>query len=105
VVGGKAFKSLSITTSSGGLTYVIARDRDPRTRSAARSIGHKYKYDTKSHRWYVIINYLDTDRAADAILPILGKWAEDDQLSENSKFVGNAFATRRTTGPGGNGIR
>lgn len=100
VVAGKAFKSLSIPTKSGGLTYVIARDRDPRTTVAAHSIGQKYKYDTKSDRWYVIMNVIDTDRMADAVSPILGRWTESDELSEHSKIVGEAFQTKRTLGPG-----
>ena len=100
VVNGKAFKSLSIPTKSGGLTYVIARDRDPRTMMAARSIGEKYKYDTKSNRWYVIMDVIDTEKRADAISPILGKWTESDELAEKSKIVGEAFGTSRIPGPG-----
>jgi hypothetical protein len=94
VVQGKAFKSISIPTQSGGITYVISRDRDPRTLAAARAIGHKYKYDTKSDRWYVIVNVIDTDRAVDMVLPILEKWSEDSELAENSKFVRNAFSLK-----------
>ena len=53
---GKAIKAFSIQTESGGLTYAVTLRWDSKSAEAARVIGAKHKYDTKSDRWYVILD-------------------------------------------------
>lgn len=102
VRAGKVFKSASIQTPSGGITYLVAQKNDVRTKDAAQAIGHKYKYETRSDRWYVIFDDIGTNQAVDAILPILGKWAEDPKEIENSKFVSEMFGSQRVDTRGSN---
>lgn len=92
---GKAFKSFSVLSASGGLTYLVCSNFDSRVTIAAEAIGKKHKYDNKCDRWYVVVDSIQTTRPIDALLPILGKWEEDEDLATMSDRVGAMFGSRR----------
>lgn len=92
---GKAFKSFSVLTDSGGLTYLVCNHVDGKVRVAAEAIGKKHKYDNKCDRWYVVIDSIETKLPIDALLPVLGKWEEDEELAAMSDRVGSMFGSRR----------
>lgn len=97
-VTGKAIKAFSIKTATGGLTYAVSRNRDPRAASAAEAIGAKHKYDNKSDRWYVILDSIETEGPIDGLLPLVWPWREDEKEAENSERVAKHFKSRAETG-------
>jgi hypothetical protein len=92
---GKPIKAFSIPTTNGGLTYVVARKCDANAAGAAEAIGAKHKYDTRSDRWYVILDSIETDRPIDGLLPLVWAWKEDRQEAERSKEVAMLFNSRK----------
>jgi hypothetical protein len=91
---GKAIKAFSIPTASGGLTYAVTSTRDPGAARAAQAIGAKHKYDTRSDRWYVILDCTATQNPIDGLLPLLWPWDQDEQEELHSKKVGQLFGSR-----------
>ena len=67
----KAIKAFSIPTGSGGLTYAVVFRWDEKATNAARVIGAKHKYDTKSNRWYVMVDSVQTKNPIDGLLPLV----------------------------------
>lgn len=98
VSAGKEFKSFSIPTESGGITYFVARRNTAQHRDAAHAIGAKYKYDTKQDRWYVIFDSIENTEPVDALLPIVGVWREDVDLANNSARVSELFNSQQHQG-------
>lgn len=92
---GKALKAFSIQTSTGGLTYVVADKRGADTARSAELLGAMHKYETKSDRWYVIIDTIETDLPVDGLLPLIWKWAEDEDEATRSKKVASMFKSRQ----------
>jgi hypothetical protein len=92
---GKAIKAFSIPTTTGGLTYAVTRHADANSAVAAEAIGTKHKYDTKSDRWYVILDSVETTNAIDGLLPLVSPWKEDVNEAVNSEQVGRIFNSRR----------
>jgi hypothetical protein len=93
---GKAIKAFSIPTANGGLTYAVTRKRDANAARAAEAIGAKHKYDTKSDRWYVILDSIETDTPVDGLLPLVWAW-KDQQEAESSKEVAKLFNSWQET--------
>jgi hypothetical protein len=101
---GKAIKAFSIKTITGGLTYAVMQRRDANTARAAESIGAKHKYDTRSDRWYVIADSIETENPIDGLLPLVWAWNENEQEAKNSDEVAKLFNSRQeATKFGGNG--
>jgi hypothetical protein len=92
---GKVIKAFSITTRSGGFTYAVVARFDEPSRSSAQIIGRKHKYDTRSDRWYVIVDSIESDNPVDGLLPLVYPWVEDLDEAENSLHVGSYFNSRR----------
>lgn len=88
---GKAIKAYSILTETGGLTYAVTLRRDSKAFGAACAIGAKRKYDTKSDRWYVILDSIETDNPIDGLLPLVWPWVEDENEEQASQEVANMF--------------
>ena len=88
---GKAIKAFSIPTGSGGLTYAVVRNHDKASLRSAEIIGNKHKYDTKSDRWYVIVDSIPTSNPIDALLPLVFPWIEDEAEAANSKIASTMF--------------
>lgn len=88
---GKALKAFSIPTGTGGLTYVVTRRRDANAARSAELLGAMHKYETKSNRWYVIVDSVDTDLPVDGLLPLIWPWVEDEDEAARSKKVGEMF--------------
>jgi hypothetical protein len=95
VSDGKALKAFSIPTATGGLTYAVTRKLNAEARRAAEVIGAKHKYDTKSDRWYVILDSIETSNPIDALLPLIWTWKEDEQEARNSLLVAEVFNSRQ----------
>ena len=95
VSNGKAIKAFSIPTATGGLTYAVTRQINADARRAAQAIGAKHKYDTKSDRWYVILDSIETSNPIDGLLPLVWPWKEDEQEASNSQQVGRHFNSRQ----------
>ena len=91
---GKAIKALSIPTASGGLTYAVTRDLSESAYGAAEVIAKKHKYDTRSDRWYVILDCVHTDNPIDGLRPLVWAWKEDENEEKNSGIVGAMFQSR-----------
>lgn len=91
----KAIRAFSIPTGSGGLTYAVSLEVSESAKSAAAAIGRKHKYDTKSDRWYVILDSVATDQPIDAMLPLVWTWTPDPDEEDQSKVVGYAFNSRQ----------
>jgi len=91
---GKATKAFSVPTATGGLTYAVTRKYDENAQRAAEAIGAKHKYDTRSDRWYVILDSIETSNPIDGLLPIVFPWKEDEQEAELSSKVGKLFNSR-----------
>lgn len=91
---GKAFKSFSVLTEGGGLTYLVCSAFDENTKLAAEAVGQKHKYDQKSDRWYILVDNIQTNSPIDALLPILDKWEEDEELAKMSDQVANMFGSK-----------
>jgi hypothetical protein len=92
---GKAIKAFSVPTATGGLTYAVTRKRDLNAVRAAEAIGAKHKYDTKSDRWYVILDSIETDAPVDGLLPLVWPWKEDEAEAKNSEQVAKLFNSRQ----------
>jgi hypothetical protein len=88
---GKAIKALSIQTATGGLTYAVTQKRDAKAMRAARAIGAKHKYNTKSDRWYVILDSIETDNPIDQLLLAVWPWKEDEEEAKSSHQVAQFF--------------
>ena len=95
VSNGKAIKALSIPTATGGLTYAVTRQLNAEARRAAEVIGAKHKYNTKSDRWYVILDSIETSNPIDGLLPLVWPWKEDEQEARNSQQVDKLFNSRQ----------
>lgn len=94
---GKALKAFSIPTAHGGFTYVVVNERSARTREAARAIAAKRKYDSRSNRWYVMIDAIDTKNPIDALLPLLYPWQQDAAEAAHSAQVANVFNSHQVS--------
>jgi hypothetical protein len=92
---GKPIKAFSIPTAKGGLTYAVTRKCDANAAGAAEAIGAKHKYDTRSDRWYVILDSVETDSPIDGLLPLVWTWKEDGEEAERSKEVAKFFNSRQ----------
>jgi hypothetical protein len=91
---GKSIKALSIQTESGGLTYVVTQKHDAKAARTAEAIGAKHKYDTKSDRWYVMLDSIDTNNPIDGLLPLVWPWKKDEEEEKSSEQVAKHFNTR-----------
>jgi hypothetical protein len=85
------------------LSHTITQERDANAKRAAEAIGAKHKYDTRSDRWYVILDSIETDRPIDGLLPLVWAWKEDRQVAESSKEVAKLFNSRQETKTTGDG--
>ena len=94
---GKAVKAFSIKTMTGGLTYAVAQRRDTNTARAAEAISAKHKYDTKSDRWYVMVDSIETENPIHGLLPLVWAWKEDEQEAKSSNEVAKLFNSRQVT--------
>jgi hypothetical protein len=94
---GKFIKTFSIPTANGGLTYAVTQERDANAKRAAEAIGAKHKYDTRSDRWYVILDSIETDHPIDGLLPLVWAWKEDRQEAESSNEVARLFNSFQET--------
>ena len=90
-VTGKAIKAFSFPTEAGGLTYAVTLHRDSKAFRAAYDIGAKRKYDTKSDRWYVILDSIQTDNPIDGLSPLVWPWVEDENEAQASREVAKMF--------------
>lgn len=90
----KALKAFSIQTATGGITYVVTNRRSPEAVRSAQLLGAKHKYDTKSDRWYVILDSIETDLPVDGLLPLVWPWVEDEDEAERSAEVVSMFNSR-----------
>ncbi|MCY4419769.1 MAG: nuclease-related domain-containing protein [Gammaproteobacteria bacterium] len=72
----KVIKAFSIPTESGGLTYAVTLRWDAESVEAACLIGARHKYDTKSDRWYVIVDCIQTENPIDGLSPLIWPWDE-----------------------------
>ena len=88
---GKALKAFSIPTAHGGFTYVVVNERSARMREAAHAIAAKRKYDSRSDRWYLMIDAIDTKNPIDALSPLLYPWQEDPGEAARSAQVASLF--------------
>ena len=88
---GKAIKAFSIRTESGGLTYVVTIRRDSKAVEAARAIGAKHKYDTKSDRWYVVLDSMETENPIDSLGALVWPWVKDENEAKASERVATMF--------------
>ncbi|MGR9373871.1 nuclease-related domain-containing protein [Rhizobium leguminosarum] len=87
----KEIKALSIPTESGGITYAVVLRRDKKAAEMAEMLGRKHKYDTKSDRWYVILDCVGTDNPVDGLLPLVSTWVEDEEVAKASRDLGSMF--------------
>ena len=87
----KEIKAFSIPTEAGGLTYAVTLRRDSKVARAAYVIGAKHKYDTKSDRWYVVLDSIETDNPIDALSPLVWPWMEDENKAQASQQVARMF--------------
>ncbi len=55
------------------------------------AIGAKHKYDTKSDRWYVILDCIQTDNPIDGLSPLVWPWMEDENEAQASQQVAKMF--------------
>lgn len=92
---GKAFKAFSVPTAAGGFTYAVTRQRSSEAASAAQLIGSKHKYDTRSDRWYVVLDSIETENPIDGLLLLVWPWEEDQREASNSEWVASNFRTRQ----------
>ncbi|MGA1805179.1 nuclease-related domain-containing protein [Rhizobium sp. HT1-10] len=90
----KAIKAFSLPTASGGLTYAVTQDASERSHAAAAAIGRKHKYDTKSDRWYVIVDSVSTQGPIDGLLPMVWPWVEDAEEADRAELVSKMFRSR-----------
>ena len=92
---GKAIKAFSVPTESGGLTYAVTLRMDSRAAEAARAIGAKHKYDTKSDRWYVVLDSIETENPIDAMSTLVWPWMVDETEAHVAQQVARMFNSRR----------
>ncbi len=90
---GKAIKAFSISTESGGFTYAVTLRRDARVAESARTIGAKHKYDTKSDRWYVVLDSMETENPIDSLVVLVWPWVEDENEAKVSEQIATTFNT------------
>jgi hypothetical protein len=50
----------------------VTRERNAAAAHAAGLIGAKHKYNSKSDRWYVILDSIETALPIDGLLPLVG---------------------------------
>ncbi|MBD8662008.1 hypothetical protein IFT59_01975 [Rhizobium sp. CFBP 8752] len=91
----KALKAFSLPTESGGLTYAVTLDASERSHAAAAAIGRKHKYETKSDRWYVIVDSISTEGPIDGLLPLAWPWVEDADEADKAAQVSKMFRSRQ----------
>lgn len=91
VHAGKALKAFSVPTAAGGLTYIVVDQLSEKSRAAARSIGRKHKYDTKSSHWYVILDCIQTRNPIDELGCLVWEWQEDHEEQRLSEQVSGLF--------------
>ena len=91
MVTGKAIKAFSIPTESGGLTYAVTLRRDSKSAEAARTIGAKHKYDTKSNRWYVVVDSMETENPIDRLAALIWPWVNDENEARASARTATMF--------------
>ena len=91
----KAIKAFSLPTDSGGLTYAVTLDALERSHAAAAAIGRKHKYETKSDRWYVIVDSINTEGPIDGLLPLVWPWIEDADEANKAAQVAKMFRSRQ----------
>lgn len=87
----KAIKAFSISTASGGLTYAVTVDASKRSHAAAAAIGRKHKYETKSDRWYVIVDSISTQGPIDGLLLLVWPWIENEDEADRAARVASTF--------------
>ena len=92
---GKAIKAVSIPTESGGLTYAVTLRWDSKSTEAAHAIGAKHKYNSKSDRWYIVLDCMETENPIDVLSPLVWPWKEDEKEAQASKQVAKVFNSRR----------
>ena len=98
---GNTIKAFSIPTESGGLTYAVTLRRDARAAESARAIGAKHKYDTKSDRWYVVLDSMETENPIDRLGALVWPWVEDKneaRASEQTATMFNSSVRKITVG-------
>jgi hypothetical protein len=95
VARGKAIKAFSIPTATGGLTYAVTRHRNAEAARAAEMIGAKHKYNSKSDRWYVILDSTETALPIDGLLPLVWPWREDEQEADRAQQVERIFNSKK----------
>lgn len=88
---GKAIKAFSIPTESGGITYAVTIRRDSRAAEAACAIGAKHKYDTKSDRWYVVLDSMETENPIDYFGALVWPWVKDENEAKASEQTASIF--------------
>ncbi|MCF6368638.1 nuclease-related domain-containing protein [Rhizobium halophilum] len=91
----KPIKAFSLPTASGGLTYAVTLDASERSHAAAAAIGRKHKYETKSDRWYVIVDSISTEGPIDGLLPLVWPWVEDADEADRAAQVARMFRSQR----------
>lgn len=91
----KAIKAFSLQTASGGLTYAVTFDDSERSCAAAASIGRMHKYDTKSDRWYVVVDSISTEGPIDGLQALVWPWVEDSNEAERATRAATRFKSRR----------
>ena len=91
---GKVLKAFSIQTSTGGLTYCVVDTFGPPALRSAHLIAAKHKYDSRSSRWYVIVDAIDTDFPVDALAPLIWPWVENEDEAVRAAKVGAIFKSR-----------
>ena len=103
VKAGKAFKAFSIETHYGGISYVVARIIDSRTKQLAEAVAHRHKYKFKRDRWYILLDSVDSPNVIDGVLSILDKWTESKEFEETiqklDEVVSSTFISYDSTDP------
>ena len=92
---GKEIKAFAIRLPSGGLTYAVTLKWNEKATMAAHVIGAKHKYRSRSERWYVIVDSVETDNPIDGFLPLVSQWKEDEQQEQLARFVAETFESSR----------
>ncbi|UWQ47705.1 NERD domain-containing protein [Leisingera aquaemixtae] len=92
---GKDIKSFSMLTESGGFSYAVTQRFDEHFVMAARSIGLKNKYETKSDRWYVLVDSITTGNPIDGLLALTWSWEESLEDAMHSIKAAEVFKTVR----------
>ena len=92
---GKEIKAFSMRLASGGLTYAVTLNWDEKAAMAAHAIGAKHKYDSRSGRWYVILDSIETDNPVDGFLPLVWPRKENKHQARLSRDVAEMFKSSR----------